>query len=170
MLHQLEDDSSSSSSGQHCQECVKFWNDLRHKVGCNANSTLCQYIPWVSDSTCQQMIDAVCAAGCEADPSSCAYVRNHCGFLSFVILTARFLSSGRLLRCRYLFRFQVLPHLRVDGEGFPFFTKKKKSAIGVYLFLLLLIEDKICFILVQMEFSIVILIITFVIIVDLVKL
>lgn len=76
-----EDSSSSGSSSDNttCNECVTFWNNLRTKVGCNANSTICKYVPWVSPSECQQMIDAICAAGCEANPASCAYVRTPAG-------------------------------------------------------------------------------------------
>eukprot|EP00026_Physarum_polycephalum_P024595 Phypoly_transcript_31411.p1 GENE.Phypoly_transcript_31411~~Phypoly_transcript_31411.p1 ORF type:complete len:117 (+),score=16.04 Phypoly_transcript_31411:50-400(+) len=56
-----------------CTKCVSFWNSLRQDVGCNGNSTICEYLPFNS-SECQDMINAVCAAGCENNATECAYV------------------------------------------------------------------------------------------------
>lgn len=46
-----------------CEKCVSFWNALRDDFGCNGNSTLCNYFPYVSHDKCQAMINATCAAG-----------------------------------------------------------------------------------------------------------
>lgn len=106
--------SSGSTSGADCNECVTFWNNLRVKAGCNGNSTICDYVPWITTAECQQMIDAICAAGCESNPSSCAYVRFPpcCGVRHVADLKRR---AGRMLRRLVLHRQQVQQHRRPEA-------------------------------------------------------
>jgi hypothetical protein len=46
-----------------CPKCIHFWNNFRQDAGCNGNSTICKYLPFVNTTQCQDMITAVCAEG-----------------------------------------------------------------------------------------------------------